>query len=282
MSNAQQNKTEREVAHQQQQKFLSALLQPSQAAPANLRHPKADQPVASRFNIYRNNVVYSLRTALADKFPKLQKLVGDAAFDALADGYVRDNLPRIPPLFIYGDDLPDYLSGFVPLADVPYAGDVARLEILWLASYHAADHTPLMRENLLAHNIENAVVRLAPALQLLASAWPIYDIWQFLCDAGNAPDASKSEAPQSEGWQVGQSVLIFRDAQLMPQVALLPTGGAQFIAALQAGAILAEAAEHASNAALSQTGLQEVMNLLVHKQQICDLFEKGKDYDKTN
>ena len=263
-------KAGRQRAHQHQQKFLSALLEPAQAAPENLRHPNPKQSVGERFDIYRNNVIYSLRNALADKFPKLQKLVGAEAFDALADSYVRENLPHSPLLFTYGDDFPAYLADFAPLNDVPYAADVARLEVLWLACYHAANHTPLSQEDLLAKPIEACTMRLAPSLQHLSSDWPIYDIWQFLCDAGDAPDA-----------MMPQSLLIFRDAHFAPQVKLLPAGGADFIMALQAGQSLTQAATQERVDALSQEGLQSVINLLVHEQQICDLFDRGEEHDKN-
>ncbi len=245
-----------------QQAFLSALIDPDQPVPADISHPIAGHAVDERFNIYRNNVVYSLRTALADKFPYLNKLIGGAAFTALADSYVRSHLPQTPLLQNYGDDLPEHLAAFAPLADVPYAADLARLEVKWLMCYHAADHVALLPSRLLTDAVEQYGLSLAASLQLLASDWPLYDLWQFVHDEGPAPEQMQA-----------QQVLVYRDQNFTPQVIELPDGGADFIERLQAGDRLATAVENAaeSAAALSPEGLQRIMTLLVHEGQICGL-----------
>ena len=58
-------------------------------------------------------------------------LVGEEFFRAMAQIHVRAHRPRSPLMFEYGDELPDFIAGFPPAADVPYLADVARLEIAW-------------------------------------------------------------------------------------------------------------------------------------------------------
>ena len=235
--------------------FLAALLDPSLPAPSAVRHPLGER-VEERFNIYRNNVIFSLRGALADKFPHLKSLIGDELFELLSDSYVRKNLPQTPILANYGDALPDLIAAFEPLQEVPYAADLTRLEIAWLACYHAADHTALAAEKLLIDGIADYRFVLPPSLRVVESDWPLWDIWAFTRDEG---------APPQE--LAAQSVLVYRDVELLPQVARLPDGGAAFFTALQAGEALGAAAENT----LSAEALQELMTLLVQNGQICKL-----------
>src|SRR3546814_4089632 len=57
--------------------------------------------------------------------------------------YVKDVPPRSRVLAFYGDSLPAFIETFSPTASVPYLADVARLEMLRVRAYHAADSTPL-------------------------------------------------------------------------------------------------------------------------------------------
>jgi hypothetical protein len=70
----------------------------------------------------------------------------------------------------------------------------------------------------------------APAMQVLTSQWPVYDIWAYNTFA----DHPKPRAS-------AQDILITRP-EFDPNLELLPAGGASFIAALELGHSLGEAA----------------------------------------
>ncbi len=125
-----------------QQAFAAALLDPDRDIPEGLVTP-GGQPAAKRFGIYRNNVTVSLVNALSEVFPTVQNLVGEEFFRAMARLYVQDNPPTSRLLFEYGASFPAFIGQFEPAADLPFLPDVARLERLWLDSFHAADATPL-------------------------------------------------------------------------------------------------------------------------------------------
>jgi hypothetical protein len=106
-----------------------------------LRHPAGMLDVApahrTRFAIYRDNVIGSLVTALADAFPVTRLLVGSRYFDAVAADFARQSPPVAPRLSIYGDLFPDYLRTLSTLNDLAYVPDVARLEWVRIEAYFA-------------------------------------------------------------------------------------------------------------------------------------------------
>jgi hypothetical protein len=48
---------------------------------------------SDRFSIYRNNVILSLSTAIADSFPVVQRLIGKTCFNGAAIAFVRNHPP---------------------------------------------------------------------------------------------------------------------------------------------------------------------------------------------
>jgi hypothetical protein len=80
---------------------------------------------------------------LADTFPVTQALVGEAFFRAMAGQFVRAHPPRSPVLTLYGDLFPSYVCDFAPASALPYLGDLARLEVGYVQTYHAAEEDPV-------------------------------------------------------------------------------------------------------------------------------------------
>lgn len=245
-------------ARETQRAFVAALLDPRRAPPDVLRHPQSDGAAHARFDVYRNNVMSSLMQALADKFPAVHQLLGSDLFGKIGRAYIRRHLPKSPVLKDYGDGFPTYLAGFKQFEPIGYVAEIARLEVALLTCFHAADHTPVSPQSLTCQQIEQRGLELAPSLQIIRSKYPIYTIYQFACGDGPAPTANE-----------GESVLVYRDADMLARLALLPPGGPVFIEALRAGQNLARAAQQADQ--LSGDDLQYVVALLVHHGQICRL-----------
>ncbi len=125
-----------------QRDFSNALLNANAAVPSTLKAPNGGS-AARRFDVYRNNVTYSLVSALADIYPTVQSLVGEEYFRAMARVHVEKNPPRSPILHEYGREFAAFLETFEPARNLPYLPDVARLDRLWLDAFHAADEMPL-------------------------------------------------------------------------------------------------------------------------------------------
>lgn len=240
--------------------FSAALLDPALAVPAGLTDP-AGRPAGRRFAVYRNNVAASLTDALMTGFPVLVSLLGDAFFRAMAGVFLRAHPPRERLMAGYGADMPGFLAGFPPVAHLPYLPDVARLELSLRESYHAADAAPVDAgrvAELPPARLLAARLRLAPAVRLVRSDWPIHGIW--------AANTSGAPAPAMKA----ESVLVVRPA-FDPAPHLLPQGGAAFIAALMRGDPIGTALSEAGEA----HDLAATLGLLIGQGAITDLEEPG-------
>lgn len=219
-----------------QSQFRAALLDPAQPVPDGLSDGTA-RPAGRRFDVYRNNVAVSLTEALRVGFPVITKLLGRQNMDGQTGIFLRAHPPSSPLMMYYGEAFPGFLSNTAQLAHLGYLPDVARLELALRRSYHAEDSTPIDPDRLAAlapDELMAASVSFAPAVQLVRSNWPIFDIWRF----NTQTDAPK---PRAEA----QDVLVTRP-DFDPHPRVLPPGGADWLQALMAGHSIGQAFERAS------------------------------------
>jgi len=185
--------------------LLAALAGEGSASPS---------PYRSTLTLYRNNTMISLREALAAAFPVVARLVGEDCFFSLARAFIRAHPPRHAAMIFYGRRMPDFITCWEPVASLPYLADVARLELAWAQVYHAAETTSLDPASLAAlspSRLEAARLHLVPALQLLASPYPIAAIWR--AHQGEGGEIGTIDLSDSKGeWLIlsrpGQEVLL--------------------------------------------------------------------------
>lgn len=217
-----------------QRTFAGALLDPECATPQGLVTPDGKE-ASRRFGVYRNNVTVSLVNALSEVFPTVQNLVGEDFFRAMARIYVQDNPPTSRLLFEYGATFPDFLQQFEPAAELPFLPDVARLERLWLDSFHAADAAPL----------DGSVLQRVPPEQLASLTFVAHPATRVLRGAHAAVTimARDRAGEPLDGLDpfVAEDGLVTRPAY-DPEVRHLPEGGADFVGMLIDGRTLGEAA----------------------------------------
>ena len=194
---------------------------------------------AQRFDVYRNNVMVSLTDALAQRFPVIERLVGNDFFRAMARDFAQMHRPRSPVLFQWGGSFPDYLATFPPLAAYPYMPDVARIELARGQAYHAADAVPMPLGDLaaVASDPETLYLHLHPSVLVLHLHHPAVSIW-----AANQPGAPPMTA-EGMGPEVA---LVWRDTRFEVPVAAIGPGDAAMIEAVQSGSSLMTAAEMAT------------------------------------
>ena len=164
-----------------QRDFAPALLDAQQPCPAGLRSWNGSDP-AVRFAVHRNNVVSSLVAALADTFPVTRQLVGETFFAAMARLFVTRSPPRSPVLTLYGDEFPAFVEGFGPAESLPYLADVARLEVLRVRAFHAADARVLAADDIARHLLDpqalpRARLEFHPSAAILKSRFAIVALW---------------------------------------------------------------------------------------------------------
>jgi len=180
--------------------FAAALMARDPAA----RPEGMTREAAARFRVYRNNVHHGLGQQLAEAYPVVRRLVGEAFFQATAREYLAGHPPHGRSLALFGEAFPNFLAGFSPASSVPYLPDVARLERAWLEGLHAADVAPLALAELgrLGPALAKAKFAAHPAARIVTSDHPIVDIWRAnLDDAKLGPRTIAS---------VGQGALITR------------------------------------------------------------------------
>ncbi len=216
--------------------FAAAVVDPAAPVPAGVR-ARTPEAAASRLAVYRNTVAVSLASALAARFPVVERLVGEAFFRAMARAFLAERRPASPILAEWGDDLPDFIEAFPPAASVPYLADMARLERAVSRAYHAADVAPLPVAALATLPGDRlGEVRIAPhpAAAVVASRHPV----------GSIREAHRHAAVQPVADWGPETVLVARPA-LEVRVGILPPADGRFAAGLLAGASLGEAAASA-------------------------------------
>lgn len=215
--------------------FSNALFSHESSTPEGL-HTWNDSNPASRFAVYRNNVLSSLINALADSYPVVQALVGEAFFRAMALVYVQENSPRSRLLVHYGHDLANFIDAFEPARQLPYLGDVARLEALRIQAYHAADMTPLSHEQLsnavaTSEDPARLVFTLHPSLAVLSSPFAARSLW--------AAHQGELAIENVDPYRAEQCLVLRQHLDVL--VIAIDAASAAFIARLQAGQALGEA-----------------------------------------
>lgn len=221
-----------------QARFAASLREPEAGRALALLAPSRRVSLARRFDVYRNNVHASLVDALADIFPAVERLVGREFFRAAARLFLSDRMPSSGTLIGFGEGFPDFLDRFEPVATLPYLGDVARLELLWLAAYHAGEAPQVDPAALQGGEDPSELrLRLHPSAALLSSSWPVFRIWR-----SNREDEEVTPIDLDAG---PDFLIVFRSGGEV-RVASLDTGMHAFFERLAEGATLGDAADAAS------------------------------------
>ncbi|AHD09068.1 HvfC/BufC N-terminal domain-containing protein [Phaeobacter gallaeciensis] len=247
-----------------QTEFTRAMMDAAQPVPEGLLDATGG-PAGRRFSVYRNNIAVSLTEAMHSAFPLIAKLLGKQNLDGLAGLYLRAHPPSSPLMMHYGAEFPEFLAGMEQLKHLGYLPDAARLDLALRRAYHAADATavdPARLGALAPEQLMATGLTLAPAVALLRSPWPIYDIWRFNTEEG---------APKPR--HMAQDVLITRP-EFDPVLHELPAGGADWITALTHGATLEEALTEVQ-ADHPDFDLSHPLALLLQGGAIIDLDRKG-------
>ena len=139
------------------------------------------EEAVDRFAIYRNNVILSLSEAIADTFPVVKRLIGDACFSAAAVAFVRKYPPTKPSLLFYGEGFINFIKEYPACIKLGYLSDIAQLEWNYIRAFHAKDIPLLDNESLqqiAPESLGDTAFEIHPSVQLMQSDWPIDTIWE--------------------------------------------------------------------------------------------------------
>jgi hypothetical protein len=135
----------------------------------------------ARLAIYRHHVVDTLTRVLEAAYPVVGRIVDPRFFGYAASRYIAAHPPAGPCLSEYGASFAEFLAGFPPCRDLVYLPDVARLEWAVHRAWHAPDAAALDSALLGAiggDRLGVMALRLHPSVSLIASPWPIDEIWR--------------------------------------------------------------------------------------------------------
>jgi hypothetical protein len=196
----------------------------------------------SGFLVYRNTVMKGASDALLANFPTVERLVGSEWMQAAAARYVRQSPPADARLLNYGKGFPDFLDAFEHARDLPYLGNVARLDLLWNEAHGAEDEPALDVAAFAA--IEPALLAIVRLKVRPTTRWkwfagqPAYTLWRC--------NREQVDLPAELDW-VGEGALICRSTAIVAWYPL-SVGECAFLDACAAHLSLENAAECATQA----------------------------------
>jgi hypothetical protein len=203
-------------------------------------------PDAVGLAVHSNNVWTSLRLALETAFPVTRELVGEDFFAVMAERFLTAQPPSVGWLSAYGSEFPDFVARFPPAHSVGYLADIARLEWTCIHAANAPDAPGLDLLALAAfapEELEGLRLSLHPAVGLIVSAFPIFDIWQSH-QAGH----DKGGLENLDLARGSQCVLVARIGAFETNVVGLDPADAALLMAISNGASFQAACQAASDA----------------------------------
>jgi Putative DNA-binding domain len=176
----------------QQQALLAALFQwPAENAIKNIADYAID--TGSRgLKAYQTNGHVLAERVLQAAYPVVTQLLGEESMADLARALWHARPPTCGDMAQWGSALPEFVRQSPQLSDEPYLADVAAAEWALHCCAIAPNAQPdLPSFALLAeHDLGGLILRLAPGVVLVCSAWPVADII-----AAHQPHTTQSTQP---------------------------------------------------------------------------------------
>lgn len=188
--------------------------------------------------IYRNTSLAGACQALADNYPVVRELVGEALFEALAVDHARACPPHTPVLALYGQEFPGWLARQPIASEITYLADVARCERMHIEAFFAADAPALALSDIasIASDCLPALrLTLHPSARTDWLATPAMPIW--LAHQGDVTDEIVIE------WHPGGALFTRPRSHVIART--LSRSAHRLLSGLRMGETLGEAAEAA-------------------------------------
>lgn len=233
-----------------QTQFQHALLH-RQPPAAGLIHPG----VQAQFEVYRNAYRGRLRAALRDNFEVLPLVMGDDAFDALADAYIDAQPSRHYSLRWFGHQLGAFMAANGALLPHPALHDLALMEWALGSAFDAAQpplQDPAELSALPGPYWPALRLALHPAVQLLALNWAVGPIWHALKAGQEDVPAPNPLAHHQLVWRAG----------LKPQWKTLTGAELIFVQGLQAGHTFGQLCEALAESVGEEQAAQTAVTIL--------------------
>lgn len=154
----------------QQTTFLSELLQRQENASAVTASYQA------RFKVYQNNVFGALQNYLANVFPALKGVVGEAFFKQTMQSLIQSYPPQSGNLHDYGAELISFLPSVTGVQHLPYLFDLVRYEWGLHYAYYCRQANALRYNEVAQDNLLTLTIKVRDSLSMITSDYPILAI----------------------------------------------------------------------------------------------------------
>lgn len=174
------------VLQQHQSEFVCALVHHQRAHKLFVRKLSKTSKIPPQLalNIYRNNTRGARLKSLEIIYPVCKKILGDKTFYSIAQQYVIEDTKGSSDLNHYGESFNQNLESLLEAGRLSeeyiYLSDLASLEYKMHAAYYAnADPVfPFKKFEQKVNNNQPVYFKLSSALGLIASEYPVYEIWR--------------------------------------------------------------------------------------------------------
>ena len=174
------------VLQQHQSGFASALLNHQSAHKQFVRKITKTSKISPQLalDIYRNNTRGARLKSLEMIYPVCRKILGDETFYLIAQQYVIEDAEGSSDLNHYGESFDHHLKLLLGASRLPrgylYLSDLAALEYKMHAAYYANTDPvfPFKQFEQRVNNKQRVYFKISSALGLIASEYPVYEIWR--------------------------------------------------------------------------------------------------------
>jgi hypothetical protein len=192
---------------------------------------------AERLGVYVDGYPARVREVLAETFPAVAHVIGPQALTDLTQRYLASVPLRSGNLNHAGAEVSAFLRDDPLTASLPFLADLAELEWSVARAFHAREDPPFDPTPLAEWSLEDwdhAVLRFQPSVSVVASDWPIREIWERRETPIEKIDIALQNRPDR---------VLVRRAGFDVACESLPAAEARALAALLAGQTLGQVAE---------------------------------------
>lgn len=180
-----------------QQAFLQALSQQEDCLVDSVLSTP-DLSAQKRIGIYRNAYFARLKQVLAEDYPALAAMLGDAAFDRLCQSYILQNPSEQTSIRWFGDKLPDFITRTSPYQQHGILYELAEWERLLRKIFDSENAEVLTLAHLQQLPLEQwpeLRLKLIPASTTMTQRFNTVPVWRALKNE-QIPPAVVVQAPE--------------------------------------------------------------------------------------
>lgn len=144
----------------------------------NSQHRGLDYKHLNRISIYQNNAYSAIQSYMGDVYPAVKGVVGADFFDQMVRLLLQHKAPSEGNIHQYGEELITTIDSIEGLQGLPYLADLMRFEWALHFAYYCDIGDEIDLNVVPEQTLLNTQLRFNASVQIIASTFPIYEIYQ--------------------------------------------------------------------------------------------------------